>query len=303
MRIRSKTQPSLQGLQKSSNSFSRNKKTKNPSLESESNSQNTLEPNSTSHYTKFSSKIFKGDEYLPKFIKEVEADANYFKYLKCKDPKTKKLGKLIRVNGLQPHLNSEEHEINTPEKEQEKLEKAREKLNKAMNKDAKGKSKADDEQEVSNYLNVIAFMLSQNLSYAQTENILKYFQKAAKDDGLEFLKNFNFDQRLISKLIQNCLGPVLKQKLENKLSQTKYSLIVDNATLCGESFCAIKVKYLDSDWNEDFQSNITSINNKIIAISNLKENSSGKTLQNIVDTHLFQKEEVKKNFVGFVHDN
>ena len=69
------------------------------------------------------------------------------------------------------------------------------------------------------------------------------------------------------------------------------------------SFCAIKVKYLDSDQNEDFQSNITSIKNKIIAISNLKESSSGKALQNIVDIHLFQKEEVKKNFVGFVHVN
>ena len=42
-----------------------------------------------------------------------------------------------------------------------------------MNKGAKGRSKAYDEQEVSNYLNAIAFMLSQNLSYAQTENILK----------------------------------------------------------------------------------------------------------------------------------
>ena len=36
----------------------------------------------TNHYTKFSQKIFKGDEYLPQFIKEIASDSNYFQCIK-----------------------------------------------------------------------------------------------------------------------------------------------------------------------------------------------------------------------------
>ena len=302
MSQRSKTVPKSDNLSKNTTSpfvSQGSKRSRKSTSTKEDKQKNSKE---TSHYTKFSQKIFKGDEYLPQFIKEVALDSNYFKCMKCKDPKTKQLGKLILVNGFQNHLNSEEHEGNTPNKEKARLEKAKETLSNLKNKNDQSKNK-NDEQDVPNYLNLIAFMLSENLSYSQVENILKYLQKVAKDNGLKFLKNFNFDQRFLSKITQNCFGPILKEELENKLNQTKYSLIIDNATFCGESFCAIKVKYLDSDWNEEIQSNITCIKNKIIALSSLKESSSGRTLQNILETRLFWNKEVKKNMVGFAHDN
>jgi len=78
------------------------------------------------------------------------------------------------------HINSEEHEKKTSAKESPQLIRARETLNKKRNPKEEKKEEKDD-KEVSSYLNLISFMISQNLSFSQIENILKYFQKAVKD--------------------------------------------------------------------------------------------------------------------------
>ena len=78
-----------------------------------------------------------------------------------KDPKTKQLEKIILVNGLQNHINSEEHKRNTPNKEKTKLEQAKETLNNFKTKDDQIKNEKSEEQVVSSYLNLIGFMLSE----------------------------------------------------------------------------------------------------------------------------------------------
>ena len=145
--------------------------------------------------------------------------------------------------------------------------------------------------------------MSQNFSYAQIERLGKYLQKGAKEKRLGFLKTANFDQRFISKLSQDCFGKVINDNLIDKLSTVPFSLILDNSTFCGESICALKVKFLSKDWEEDSEAEITSIKNKIIGISNLKESSSGLTLLEIIESKLLKNENVQKNLVGFAHDN
>jgi len=44
----------------------------------------------TGNYTLFSSKIFKGNKYMEKFITEVKTDKYSFQYLRCEDNKGKK---------------------------------------------------------------------------------------------------------------------------------------------------------------------------------------------------------------------
>jgi len=120
---------------------------------------------------------------------------------------------------------------------------------------------------------------------------------------LGFLPNFNFDQRSISQLTQDCFSKVLTEELLDQLRKNPYSIIVDNATFGGENLSAIKVKYLDRQWSSELNHDITLVHNKIISLTNLKDTSSGQTLNEIIHEKLFQDQDIKKNLVGFVHDN
>jgi len=72
------------------------------------------------NYTLFSSKIFKGNEYLEEFILPVKTDKYSFKYTKCKDDNGK-LGKILLVNSLKVHILSEGHNFNTPLKRRKSI--------------------------------------------------------------------------------------------------------------------------------------------------------------------------------------
>ena len=107
--------------------------------------------------------------------------------------------------------------------------------------------------ETRDYLEFVAFLMSQNLSYAQIERIGRYLQKKAKEKHLSFLKTANFDQKLLSKISQDCFGKVISDDLIEKLSSVPYFFIVDNSTFCGESLCAIKVRFLSKQWEEELE--------------------------------------------------
>ena len=272
-------------------------------------------PSGGGNYTKFSQKIFKGDLYLPTIIKESD-DPYYAKCLLCfeedeekayKNPKNKKavpkmIPKKFLASSLYIHLDSKGHRSNS--KDLIKLEAALKSLKSepVKIKGEKNEGKRNS-SETSNYLQFIGFLMSLNLSYLQIEKIGKYLQKAHKNKNLTFLPNFSFDQRLLSQLTQDCFSKVLSEELINQLRKSPYSIIVDNATFGGENLSAIKVKYLDSEWSEEFNQRLSIVQNKIVALNNLKESSTGQALKRLVEEKLFIDLDIQKNMIGFAHDN
>ena len=107
----------------------------------------------------------------------------------------------------------------------------------------------------------------------------------------------------MSKLVQDCFKPIIELDIKEKLAHSPFSLIVDNSTFCGSNVCALKVKYLEKSMKEELKTEVTKIKNKIIALSDLDEQSNGKTLKEIIEKKLFDDERIKKNLIGFVHDN
>ena len=259
--------------------------------------------NQNNNYTKFSTKLFKESTYMPEFVKEIASDNTLCKCIKCPDSETKKLGKVIIVNNLYAHIKSKQHQINTPTNEKGKLDKLIKLLDDKKEKTSSDHLEEKETQDIKNYLHFIAFGISQNLSYSQIQSLGAYLQKASRDRKLGFLKGYSFDEQLISKISQNCFRPLLLGEIKDHLSSQPYSLIIDNVTFSGESFCALKVKYLAKEWNEDLQSNLTTIKNKIFSLSNLKESSSGQTIKSIVEDRLFSSEQIRSNLVGIAHDN
>jgi len=58
----------------------------------------------------------------------------------------------------------------------------------------------------------------------------KFLKEMAKEKNLSFLKNHSFEREEIS-LIARSFGECLTNELKKELSQTPYSLIVDNCTV------------------------------------------------------------------------
>ena len=79
------------------------------------------EQSQNNNYTKFSSKVFRESTYMPQFIKEVPNNSTLCKCMKCQNPETKKMGKIIIVNNLYSHLKSKQHKSNTPENKKRSL--------------------------------------------------------------------------------------------------------------------------------------------------------------------------------------
>jgi len=71
MSQRSKTVPKSDNLSKNTTSPSVSQGSKRSRKSTSTKEDKQKNSKETSHYTKFSQKIFKGDEYLPQFIKEV----------------------------------------------------------------------------------------------------------------------------------------------------------------------------------------------------------------------------------------
>jgi len=264
--------------------------------------QDAQEENKKGNYTQFSKRIFKGNNYMEKFISKVATDKFALKCLKCKDEKGK-LGKVIQVNSLKPHLLSNEHLNNTPQEELEEYNKLKA-LFKEENKDSENHAEKDIPDKTSkDFLSFISFLTSQRLSFSQIEAIGKFLQKGYKEKRLKFLSNSMFDQRFLSKVVQDCFKTAIEEDLKEKLANCPYSLIIDNSTLLGTNICALKVKYLDKEWREEYKEDVTTVKNKVIALTDLEESSSGISLNKIIENKLFCDERIKRNFIGLAHDN
>ena len=268
-------------------------------LQDTNNDENTQ----SNHYTQFSNKIFKGSKYMPTFIKEAPGKSSCI-CMKCRDPLTGKLGQAMLVNSLLAHIKSDKHYANTDPKEHKKLQELITLLEGTKkNKEINSEDKEDKTDfETKSFLKFLGFLIGQNLSFSQIHNIGSYLQKAANEKGLGFLKISSFNEELLSKITRECFRPILIDGIINSLKTKPFSLSLDNATFSGEHFCALKVKFLDLEWNDELQENISTIKNKIIALHNLKESSSGKTMEEILNLKLFQTEEIKNNLIGIVHD-
>jgi len=209
---------------------------------------------------------------MQKFIKPLDEDNMKCICLKCKDFKNNPQGKQLLVNSVYLHIKSEKHRENTPQTELKKLDKLIEEINSwSETKKKKQHKPKENNKDDENYLNFIGFLMSLNLSYAQIQNVGGYLKNLAKKNCLGFLKKFCFEEKLISSLSKNCFRPHLLEQIKEKLKKTPYSLIIDNATFSNQNFCALKVKFLEKEYNEELNMEMIMIENRIITLSTLKK--------------------------------
>ena len=112
----------------------------------------------------------------------------------------------------------------------------------------------------------------------------------------------SFDKEELGKFATDCLRPYFLEELDTILKTKLFSFSIDNSTICGKNYCALKVKYLTAQKDEEYKCEITTVQNKVIGISKLAENATSETLYKIVQEKLLYDADIKKNCIGITHD-
>jgi len=110
------------------------------------------------------------------------------------------------VDSVYSHIKSERHRISTPDGETDLLEGLKQKIDKLSYKPPKQKQTPEEKKEndKKGFLEFIAFMVKERLSYSQIQRIGDFLKEIYKENGLSFLKNSSFDRGLVS-LIEGLL--------------------------------------------------------------------------------------------------
>ena len=160
-----------------------------------------------------------------------------------------------------------------------------------------------------NYLEFLTFCYKSNYSFAQITQLLQFLKLMAKNQKLKFFTMFSFNEEEIS-TISNELRHCLLEELKEDLSNSPYSLSLDNVTVNGTNICGLKVRYLKEyeeklKGSNGLQTTIKrrKIENNIIGIKYLKGESSAQILLDIVREKLLNLDpKIKNNMIGFTHD-
>ena len=103
----------------------------------------------------------------------------------------------------------------------------------------KEESTTDEKKDTEDYLAFINLCASLSLSIRQISKLAKGLKNLYFPSKLRFLQKNDFDESNISIAI-NSFGDYCLEKLKEDLSNSKYSLAIDNSTISKTSICAIK---------------------------------------------------------------
>jgi len=206
----------------------------------------------------------------------------------------------VATENIYSHIQTESHKSQTKTKDLDKLEKLIDAIN--LKKKVKAEAKSNFEDNARDYLEFLALLLRERLSFSQISHIGNYLRKMQELGKLDFLKAKNFDEEEISRAT-NSMGEALLEKLKKELESAKYSFCIDSSTVAGENICALKIRYQTQE-EDDYKLPIQKTQSRIISIKTLQESSTGQTYLNIVENKLLNlNEEIQANFVGITHDN
>jgi len=183
MKSQKKPNPSKKGLETKANPSPTSGKTRKLG-QNESDKKGNSSPKKVvkknEHYQKFSEKIFKNDKdkYMEKFI--VASKDKFMATCKLCDPMSQEPFLAQQVFN---HIFTKTHYQNTPENERDKeLKDLKDYLNQAKQEPKRltwsNKSKIQrDEEETKEFLEFIAYCLSERLSFLQTSKIGNFFKE------------------------------------------------------------------------------------------------------------------------------
>jgi len=92
---------------------------------------------------------------------------------------------------------------------------------------------------------------------------------------------------MLSKIAVDCFKPHLIDELKENLQNKRFSFSIDASTVAGENLCAMKVRFLDKEFEAQEKEWRTKIKNQIIGIKKLEQSSNALTFMDNQGESLF----------------
>jgi len=267
---------------------------------------NTSEVKAARRHQKFSERIYveiDGETdavFMKSFIKE--GSTGYGICEICSELNKTKTGRnkpyLIATENIYNHIQTDSHRTQTKAKDLDKLDNLISAIK--LKKKTKSEAKMNIKDHTKEYLEFIALLLRERLSFSQINHIGSYLKKMQEQNKLGFLSIKRFDEEELSRAT-NCMGDSIINKLKKELETAKYSFCIDSATIAGENICALKVRY-QTQMKDDCHLPIQKTQNRIIGIKTLQGSSTGEVYFNIAE-EVLNLDSAQSNLVGLSHDN
>jgi len=147
---------------------------------------------------------------------------------------------------------------------------------------------------------VTNFIIQNNLPFNFADKFAKFLKQLLQTHTVDALQNFSVNTKHITRIASQCIGPSLQEKYLKMLSQTFFSLSLDEGSVKGSiEYLNVSARFFDTDSSER---TVT----KLLGVLQLNGSSEGKTLYDLVESFLFNGPDGKlrkEKLIGIATDH
>lgn len=266
----------------------------------ESTSPNSTQNPSSHKYTKFNSGVINCHDHFNKYIKEDLNDEFRFICKACQpevsEPKKTKESqneKGLYYDNLHSHLQSKKHKTQVGEDAQEipialmELVKFR---------DKKKRTIPSKETLDSMRVEMTAFLLQNQLAFSLAPDLITFIQHIVEVYGADAIHYLTLSDRTAGQIAKNTISKTYKNAIFDDLRNTVFSLSLDESCdKYGPTYLCTHARYIKEG----------SLVTKLLSINEVKDDSTGHALFNMVTQDIFEGDKERllgNNFIGICSD-
>ena len=146
-------------------------------------------------------------------------------------------------------------------------------------------------------LKIARFLIVNNLPFEAGPKLLDFVQEMISCYNINLIRKVHTSRPMITDLIRYGFGYTLQTQLFNQLKSSKFSIIFDGSSdIFGGKYLGILVRYLNSKKGK--------VSTKIIAILEVKGNTTGESLYNMIRERFCEFDKtILHNLIGLCSDN
>ena len=143
---------------------------------------------------------------------------------------------------------------------------------------------------------IAEFVVRNQLAFSIGPVLCSFIQEMAEKMSIATLKNTFMSRKIITHLIQNCIGRTLKEDLYICMRKSPFSISVDQSTdIFGKNYLAICVKFLGENSSEEPFT-------KLLSVIQMGDSYTGEAIFAKVKAEVLIDKEIEKNFMGLASD-
>ena len=152
-------------------------------------------------------------------------------------------------------------------------------------------------KEAELYLELAKFIVDNHLPFGSVEFLLNFIKRIVSNYEESLLQRAHIGRTTLTKVVSECIGGTLKQKLLEELKNSPFSIMIDaSSDIYKGKYLAILVRYLS---NSEYLP-VT----KLVSIIEIGSESTGEVLYKKISEEFFtENEDLKQNILGICSDN